>query len=76
MENVTHQSHDVIGQVPSQVRGHEAREASESHAGVVLVRTAQILKEKNGCKREKEVEKVKERKKKKGQDMHYMTKSM
>lgn len=56
-ENVTHKSHDVIGKVPSQVRGHEAGEASESHASVVLVRTAQILREKKfKRKRERESE--------------------
>lgn len=40
---VTHQCHDVIGQVPSQVRGHKTREAGESNTRVILVGTAEIL---------------------------------
>lgn len=38
-----YQSHDVIGQVTSKVRGHEAGKSSQGHAGVVLVRTTEIL---------------------------------
>lgn len=42
-----HQSHDVIGQVPGQVRGHKTGKASQSDACVILVRTAEILVERN-----------------------------
>lgn len=38
-----YQSHDVIGQVTSQVGGHKAGKASQSNAGVVLVGTTEIL---------------------------------
>lgn len=40
---MTHQCHDVIGQVPRQVRGHKTREASEGNTCVILVGTAEIL---------------------------------
>lgn len=39
----THQSHNVIGQVTGQVRGHKAGEAGQSHASVILIWTAKIL---------------------------------
>lgn len=42
---MTHQCHDVIGQIPSQVRGHKTREASEGNTCVILVGTAEILGE-------------------------------
>ena len=42
---LTHQSHDVIGQVPSQVRGHETGKASKGNACVILVRTAEVLED-------------------------------
>lgn len=38
-----HQRHDVVGQVSSQIRGHETREAGEGDASVILVGTAEIL---------------------------------
>ncbi len=38
-----YQTHDVIGQVTSKVRGHEAGKASQSHSGVTLVGTTEIL---------------------------------
>lgn len=40
---MTHESHDVIGQVSSQVRCHKAREACEGNTGIILVGTTQIL---------------------------------
>lgn len=40
-----HQCHDVVGQVSSQVRGHETRQAGEGNASVILVGTAKILGE-------------------------------
>ena len=43
---MTHQCHDVIGQVPSQVRGHKTRQASKGNTCVVLVGTAEILQDK------------------------------
>ena len=42
---LTHQSHDVVGQVTSQVRGHETRKASKGNACVILVRTAEVLED-------------------------------
>lgn len=42
---MTHQCHDVIGEVPGQVRGHKTREASEGNTCVILVGTAEILGE-------------------------------
>ena len=41
--NYIHQSHDVISQVPGQVRGDETRQPIQSHAGVVHVLTAHVL---------------------------------
>lgn len=56
--SAAHQCHDVVGQVSSQVGGHETREAGEGDASVILVGAAQILGE--------EIIKVGEREKKKG----------
>lgn len=56
--STAHQCHDVVGQVSSQIRGHETREAGEGDASVILVGTAEILgdrtkkrsvREKTGC---------------------------
>lgn len=43
---MTHQCHDVIGEVSSQVRSYKTREACEGDTCVVLVGTAEILEEK------------------------------
>lgn len=40
---MAHQCHDVIGQVPSQIRGYETREASKGDTCVILVGTAEVL---------------------------------
>lgn len=53
---MTHQCHDVIGQIPSQVRRHKTREASEGNTCVILVGTAKILGK-------KKVRKVRQREK-------------
>ena len=42
---MTHQSHDIISQVPSQIGGHKAGEACERNARVILVGAAEILEE-------------------------------
>lgn len=43
---MTHQCHDVICKIPSQVRSHKTREASEGNTGVILVRATEILEKK------------------------------
>lgn len=45
--SMAHQCHDVIGQVPSQIRGHKTRQTSEGNTCVIHVGTAKILVETN-----------------------------
>lgn len=49
--SITHQCHDVIGQVPSEVGGHKTGEASEGNTCIILVGTAKILGEKSWGKK-------------------------
>lgn len=50
----THQSHNVIGKVPGQVRSHKTRQASEGNTCVILVGTAEILEEKKFKRKRKD----------------------